>query len=133
MGVRERGKPVRPSRYFMVLCAVWLVAMTARLYPHFKDTLRVDGRPMVLDDYVAASCGGRNGAEAARCAAAAKLAAQPLIAREQAKSLLLIEAPLLGYLVVYLPAQAALRRLPRPRHAAARAAAEETPGGTTWA
>jgi hypothetical protein len=122
---------VRLSRYFVVLCAVWVVTMTWRLYPHFGDTLRVNGRPMVLDEYVAANCIGRVGPEAARCSTAAKRAAQPLIAREQAKSLLLIEAPLLGYLLVYLPAQRALRRLPRQRDAEAPAATEEARGGTT--
>jgi hypothetical protein len=101
---------VRLSRYLAVLCAIWVIAMTWRLYPHFKDELRVKGQTMVLADYLAARCGETSGPAATECLTAANATARRLIAREQGKSLLLVEAPLLGYLLVYLP----LRQLFRP-------------------
>ena len=94
---------VRLSRYLVVLCAIWVIAMTWRLYPQFKDTLRIDGRVMSYADYVAERCGERIGPAAQTCLGEARSTGRRLVAREQAKSLLLIEAPLLAYLLIYLP------------------------------
>lgn len=98
------------SRYLIVLTAVWVVAMTWRLYPQFADTLRVDGRLMSFDQYVEESCGQRIGPAATSCRGEAQVTGRRLVASEQGKSVLLIEAPLLGYLVLYLPLGWALRR-----------------------
>jgi hypothetical protein len=100
-GTREER--VRLSRYMVVLCAIWVIAMTWRLYPQFKDTLRIDGRVMSYADYVAESCGEAMGPAAATCLGEARSTGRRLVAREQAKSLLLIEAPLLAYLLIHLP------------------------------
>ena len=103
---------VRLSRYLVIVCAIWVIAMTWRIYPQFKDTLRVDGRLTSLSDYVEASCGERIGPAAASCLVEARSTGQRLVANEQARSLLLIEAPLLVYLVLYLPLRLAFRRRP---------------------
>jgi hypothetical protein len=101
---------VRLSRYLVVVCAIWMIAMTWRIYPQFKDALRVDGRVTSLSDYVEASCGERIGPAAASCLVEARSTGQRLVANEQARSLLLIEAPLLVYLVLYLPLRRTIRR-----------------------
>jgi hypothetical protein len=101
---------VRLSRYLVVLCAIWVIAMTWRIYPQFKDTLRVDGRLTSLSDYVEASCGERIGPAAASCLVEARSTGRRLVANEEARSLLLIEAPFLVYLVLYLPLRRAIRR-----------------------
>lgn len=103
----------RLSRYFVVLSAVWVVVMTWRLYPQFKDTLRDDGRLVTLDAYIDDSCGQRIGPGVASCLEEARATGQRLVAREQGKSVLLIEAPLLTYLLIYLPGRLALDRLSR--------------------
>jgi hypothetical protein len=96
---------VRLSRYFVVLTAVWMIAMTWRIYPQFGDTLRVDGRLMGYADYIEESCAQRIGPAASGCLAEARYTGRRLVAQEQGKSVLLIEAPLLGYLLIYLPAR----------------------------
>lgn len=98
----------RLSRYFVILSAVWILAMTWRLYPQFKDTLRDDGRLVTLDTYVDDSCGQRIGPGVASCLDEARATGRRLVAREQGKSVLLIEAPLLAYLLIYVPARLAL-------------------------
>ena len=103
----------RLSRYFVVLSAVWVVVMTWRLYPQFKDTLRDDGRLVTLDAYIDDTCGQRIGPGVASCLEEARATGQRLVAREQGKSVLLIEAPLLTYLLIYLPARLVLDRLGR--------------------
>ncbi|MGO8918422.1 MAG: hypothetical protein ACLQJR_21185 [Stellaceae bacterium] len=105
---------MRLSRYFIVLTAIWVTAMTWRLYPQFGDTLRVDGRLMGFADYVEESCGQRIGPAAASCLSEARITGRRLVASEQGKSVLLIEAPLLGYLLIYLPLGWAIRRLQPP-------------------
>jgi hypothetical protein len=105
---------LRPARYILVLSLIWVVAMTWRLYPHFKDALRIDGRLVAFDDYVEESCGQRVGPAAASCLQEAYDTGRRLLAREQANSVLWIEAPLFGYLLIYLPAGAAIRRFARP-------------------
>jgi hypothetical protein len=91
------------SRYYVLLAIVWMIVMTWRIYPQFKDAVRIDGRLTTVDDYVDGTCGERVGPAAATCYAEIREEAQRLLRREQGKSILLIEAPVLGYLVVYLP------------------------------
>lgn len=91
------------SRYFVILAAVWIVVMTWRLYPQFKDAVRIDGRLTTVANLIADTCGQRVGPGAVTCLAEARERAQHLLRREQGRSVLLIEAPLLGYLVLYLP------------------------------
>ncbi len=91
------------SRYFALFAAAWIVAMTWKLYPQFKDTLRVDGRVVALDQYVEDACSEKVGLEAAACPATKLPSGRRMVAAEQAKALLLIEAPLILYAVLYLP------------------------------
>jgi len=77
--------------------------MTWQLYPQFKDAVRVEGRLTTVADYIDDTCGQRVGPAAETCLAEARAAAQLLLRREQGKSILLIEAPLFLYLVIYLP------------------------------
>jgi len=114
----------RLSRYVVAVAAVWVVAMTWRLYPQFKDTLRQDGRLVTLEAYIDDSCGQRIGPGVATCLDEARATGRRLVARQQAKSILVIEAPLLAYLFLYVPARWALGRWGERRVAAARAALE---------
>jgi hypothetical protein len=91
------------SRYFALFAAVWIVAMTWKVYPQFKDTLRVDGRVVALDDFVEDACAERVGPLATTCRATKLESGRRMVAAEQAKALLLIEAPLILYAVLYLP------------------------------
>lgn len=96
------AKP-RLSYYLLMLIIAWMAVMTWRIYPQFKDTVRVDGRLTTVDDYIGDACGERVGPAAETCLAEAHEAAQRLLRREQGKSVLLIEAPLLAYLLIYWP------------------------------
>ncbi len=78
--------------------------MTWRIYPHFKDALRVGGRVTTVSRYIADRCSERVGPAAETCFAEARVAALRLLRREQGKSILLINAPILAYLIAYLPA-----------------------------
>jgi hypothetical protein len=98
--------------------------MTWRLYPQFKDTLREDGRLVTLEAYIDDSCGQRIGPGVASCLDEARTTGRRLVARQQAKSVLLIVAPLLGYLLIYVPVRWALDRLGERRVATARTAPE---------
>ena len=91
------------SRYFVIRAAVWMIVMTWRLYPQFKDAVRIDGRLTTVTDFIEDTCGQRVGPAAVTCLAEARERAQRLLRREQGKSVLLVEAPLLGYLLLYLP------------------------------
>lgn len=91
------------SGYLVVLVALWMIIMTIRLYPQFKDTLREDGRVVGLSDYVEETCGQRIGPDAATCLEEARATGDRLVKREQGRSILLIEAPLLAYLFLLLP------------------------------
>jgi hypothetical protein len=95
--------PTNLSRYFTLFAAAWIVVMAAKLYPQFKDTLRVDGRVMALDDYIEDTCAERVGPLATSCRATKLETGRRLVAAEQAKALLLIEAPLVLYAVLYFP------------------------------
>lgn len=103
----------RGSRYFLVFALVWMVAMTWRLYPQFKDAVRVDGRITTVEDYVAETCAERVGPAAGTCLAEARAAAQRLLRDEQGKSILLIDAPLMLFLL-YLPLRWIIVRAIRP-------------------
>ena len=103
------------SRYFAVFAAVWIVVVGAKLYPQFKDSLRIEGQVITLDDYIEQTCGERAGTLAASCRAQAIETGARLVARQQAKSLLLIQAPVLLYGVLYLPFALIARLLFRRR------------------
>jgi len=94
---------VQLSRYMVVLCAIWVIAMAWRLYPQFKDTPGIDGRVISYADYVAERCGESVRPAAATCVGEARRTGRRLVARQQAKSLLLIEAPLSAYLLIHAP------------------------------
>ena len=94
--------------YLFLLVVAWMAVMTWRLYPHFKDAVRVDGRLSTVGDYIDETCGERVGPAAETCLAETRETAQRLLRREQGKSVLLIEAPLFAYLIAYVPV--ALRR-----------------------
>jgi hypothetical protein len=110
---------MRLARYFLLLATVWVIAMTWRIYPQFGDGLRIDGRVTSVEDYVDESCSQRVGPAAQTCLAEAAGEAQILLRREQGKSVLLITAPILLYLLAYLPRRlaglAAGRRSGPPR------------------
>jgi hypothetical protein len=101
------------SPYLTVFAALWMVALTWKVHPQFKDTLRVDGRVMALDDYIEATCGERVGPLATTCRATSLERGRQLVAAEQAKILLLVQAPLILY-VIYLPFRLATRRRRQP-------------------
>jgi hypothetical protein len=103
------------SRYFGVVAAVWVIAMTWRIYPQFKDALRIDGRVMTIADYVDETCGQRIGPNAKSCSEEAWATGRREVAREQGKSVLLIAAPLLGYLVLYMPVRLAVTHVAQRR------------------
>lgn len=96
------------SSYLFLLVIAWMAVMTWRIYPQFKDAVRVDGRLTTVADYIDDTCGERVGPAAETCLAEARETAQRLLRREQGKSVLLIEAPLFAYLLAYVPI--ALRR-----------------------
>ncbi|HEV2551350.1 MAG TPA: hypothetical protein VGU20_28835 [Stellaceae bacterium] len=100
----------RWARYVALVSFIWVVVMGVRLYPHFGDTLRLDGRAMSFEEYVEESCGQRIGPAAISCLAEARDTGRRLVAQQQAKSLLLVEAPLWLLLAIYLPGLAARRR-----------------------
>ncbi|HZL60227.1 MAG TPA: hypothetical protein VFC38_11080 [Stellaceae bacterium] len=100
--------PVRILPYAALLLALWMTAMTVRLYPQFKDTLRVDDRLVTVNEYIEDTCDERLGPTAGTCLAEAAAEAQILLRREQAKSILLILGPAVLYLI-YLPLAAAAR------------------------
>lgn len=93
----------RIARYFALLGVMWMAVMTWRIYPQFKDAVRVDDRVTTVGDYVDATCGERLGPGAETCLAEAREEAQRLLRREQGRSILLIEAPILLFLIIYVP------------------------------
>ncbi|HXP31724.1 MAG TPA: hypothetical protein VN832_11575 [Stellaceae bacterium] len=115
---------LRVSRYFVIFAVVWMIGMTWRIYPQFKDTIRVDGRLTNVADYLDEVCGQRVGPAAAACLAEMHKRARILLRREQGKSILLIDAPLLGYLLLYLPLRLAYLGVNRRRGADAPPAAQ---------
>lgn len=98
----QSGRRVSP--YVVLLIAVWTAIMTARLYPQFDRTLRIDGRITTVDDYIADRCGARLGPEAATCLATAHDKARTQLRREQARTVLIIAVPGVLYLLYLAPA-----------------------------
>jgi hypothetical protein len=80
-----------------------MIVMAWRLYPQFKDAVRVDGKVTTVGDYIARACGKRVGRDAVQCVAAARSEARRLLRHEQADSILLIIAPVFGYLALGVP------------------------------
>ena len=117
--LKGRGHDLGLSRYFFILAAIWVIVMTARIYPQFGDTLRIEGRLTTLSEYVDESCTQRIGPTAAICKDEAWDTGSRLVAREQGKSVLLVEAPLLGYLLLYLPLRWAINQVRTDRRAGA--------------
>ena len=109
-----RADRPRWARYVALVSLAWVVIMGVRLYPHFGDALRLDGRAMSFEEYVEESCGQRIGPAAASCSAEARDTGRRLVAQQQAKTLLLVEAPLWLLLAIYLPALAVRRRRAAP-------------------
>ena len=89
----------RISPYVVLLITAWMAVMTARLYPQFDTALRIDGRITTVDDYVADRCGTRLGPEATSCLATAHHKAQTQLRREQVRTVLIIVAPGVLYLL----------------------------------
>jgi hypothetical protein len=106
----ERRDGKRISAYVALLIALWMAAMTARLYPDLSTAVRVDGRVTSIDAFIDDSCTARIGPAAETCLDEARGEAQILLHREQAKSILLILAPAVLYLL-YLPLVNATRRV----------------------
>lgn len=100
-GTRRRW---RISPYVALLIAAWMAAMAARLFPQFDTALRIDGRITTVDDYVADRCGARLGPEATSCLATAHHKARTQLRREQARTVLIIVAPGVLYLLYLTPA-----------------------------
>jgi hypothetical protein len=105
-------RAARLSHYLLIFAAAWMIAMTWRVYPQFKDMLKVEDRLVTLDDYVEESCGQRIGPAAASCVGEARLTGRRLVARQQGQSLLFVIAPLLAYVAIYLPVQRMAARRP---------------------
>ena len=99
------------GRLFLVLAALWMLAMTARLYPQFGDRIRVDGRLTTVASYLEESCAQRVGPAAVTCFAERGEEAQLLLRHEQGKSILFIIAPLLFYFLVWYPARLLRQRI----------------------
>ena len=104
--------PAKPSasRYLVLFAALWIAAWTWKLYPQFKDTLRVEGHVVTLEEYLENACGERVGPFATSCRATTLEQGRRLVVSEQAKALLLMQAPLLLYGVLYLPLRLFRRR-----------------------
>ena len=109
-----RDNHPRWARYLALVSLTWVIVMGVRLYPHFGDRLRSDGRAMSFEEYVEESCSQRIGPAATSCLAEARDTGRRLVAQQQAKSLLLVEAPLWLLLAIYLPGLALPRRRAAP-------------------
>lgn len=105
-------------RLFLVLAALWMLAMTWRIYPQFGDTIRVDGRLTTVASYLGDVCGQRVGPAASTCRDETGEEAQLRLRREQGKSVLVILAPLLFYVGLWWPARLLREGLRSPRRPA---------------
>jgi hypothetical protein len=110
---------------FFLVAGLWMLAMTARLYPQFGDTIRVGGHLTSVESYLGDRCGQRVGPAVAACLAESGKEARLLLRQEQAKSILFIVGPILFYLLAWLPV-----RLVRERHEAARTRAGALTAGS---
>ena len=106
-GTRRRR---RVSPYVVLLIAAWTAIMAVRLSPQFDRTLRIDGRITTVDDYIADRCDARLGPEAVNCLATAHDKARTQLRREQARTVLIIVAPGVLYLLYLAPAALAVAR-----------------------
>jgi hypothetical protein len=111
-----------PSRLVLALAVLWMAAMTWRIYPQFGDTIRVEGRLTTVSDYVGRTCGQRVGPAASTCLGEAAETAQLGLREEQGKSLLLILAPLVIYVLLWWPVRLARAHARRRRRGIFRAA-----------
>lgn len=131
MPAEGRSSDLRLFWYFLLFAVVWVIVMTVRIYPQFGDMLRIEGRLTTLSEYVDETCAQRIGPAAASCRQEASDTGGRLVAREQGKSVLLVEAPLLGYLLVYLPLRRAINRVkkgaPQERGGRGMAVGADTP------
>lgn len=112
----------RISSYGVLLIAVWMAVMAIRLIPQFDAALRIDGRITTVDEYIVDRCGAKLGPEAASCLATAHRKAQTQLRREQARTVLIIVAPGVLYLLYLVPAALldTLRRRAAKRNAGTR-------------
>jgi len=110
-------RALRPSPLFAILVLIWLVGMSWRLYPRFADTVRVDGRLESSDTYIQDTCGERIGDAAATCLAETRANAKRMVRAERWRVALFILAPLLIYVVFYLPARSVVALAARARRA----------------
>jgi hypothetical protein len=106
-------RPGRMARYVVLLILAWMAVLTVRLYPQFETAVRVGGRVMTVDDYIADRCGTRLGPAAETCLVAARRKAGVQLRREQAKSVLIVVAPAVLYLLCLPLARAIAARQPR--------------------
>jgi len=112
-GGTDASRHGRLARYVVLLILAWMAVLTVRLYPQFEIAVRVGGRVMTVDEYIADRCGTRLGPAAETCLADARRKAGVQLRREQAKSVLIVVAPAVLYLL-YLPlARAIAARQPR--------------------
>jgi len=100
----------RTARYVVLLILAWMTVLTTRLYPQFETAVRVGGRATTVEDYIADQCGTRLGPAAETCLAAARHKAGIQLRREQAKSVLIVVAPAMLYLLCLPLARAAVAR-----------------------
>lgn len=109
------------SVYVVLLIAIWTAVMAARLYPQFDTAVRIGGRVTTVDEYLADRCGERVGPAAETCLTAAQHKARIQLRREQAKSVLIVIAPAVLYLIyiAFAAAAASRRRPPRMERKAA--------------
>ena len=104
MGVQALLATSSLSRYFALLAAVWMVVMAWRIYPQFKDAVRIHGRVTTIDNFVVQRCSDRAETDSAACRAAALRESQHLLRREQGRSILMVIAPVFFYFAFYLSA-----------------------------
>lgn len=95
----ETRRRRRISPYVVLLIAAWMATMAVRLIPQFDAALRIGGRITTVDDYIADRCSAKLGPEAASCLAVAHRKAQTQLRREQARTVLIILAPGVLYLL----------------------------------
>ncbi|HXQ50880.1 MAG TPA: hypothetical protein VN802_07290 [Stellaceae bacterium] len=100
-----------PPRLVLALAALWMLAFTWKLYPHFRDTIRVDGRLTTVASHLDDVCGQRVGPAAVTCLAETGEQAQLMLRQEQAKSVLTIVAPPFAVLALWWAAGSLRRRV----------------------
>jgi len=112
-------RALRPSPIFAILVLIWLVGMSWQLYPRFANTVRIEGRLETSESYIQETCGERIGDEATQCLASTRANAKRLVREERWRVALFILAPLLLYVVIYVPVRLAGALIARRRAARA--------------